>query len=162
MTHQAVYHWLFQSTPPRRGRLASAVCLCLPTSFNPRPREGGDPSKHLPFAPCHSRFQSTPPRRGRQAVAGGSAATTRCFNPRPREGGDPLMQRPQPNPRQFQSTPPRRGRRPFLTDRNGRCRVSIHAPAKGATALCQDVRVLALVSIHAPAKGATAPPWRGR
>ena len=33
--------------------------------------------------------------------------------------------------------------------------ISIHAPAKGATAYLFDCFVLSLISIHAPAKGAT-------
>ena len=85
------------------------------------------------------------------------------FNPRPREGGDP-----------------------GCWDRAGRAvRVSIHAPAKGATIDTpslgeyslsfnprpreggDDVEFiysleLKLVSIHAPAKGATSPSGRRR
>ena len=55
----------------------------------------------------------------------------------------------------FQSTPPRRGRRinglSFLILK----RVSIHAPAQGATALAPVRPTKKRVSIHAPAQGAT-------
>jgi hypothetical protein len=145
------------------------------TSFNPRPREGGDvknqdSSINNPYRPV---FQSTPPRRGRPRKAAGpmsgavsihapAKGATGCaqggvllgsFNPRPREGGDAHML--------------------FLRRQAG---VSIHAPAKGATPLhpqqgpdrCFNPRpreggdravsspsLPEPVSIHAPAKGAT-------
>ena len=60
----------FQSTPPRRGRPCTTPATTpISTSFNPRPREGGDPgsaSASLVTVP----FQSTPPRRGRPFSAG--------------------------------------------------------------------------------------------
>ena len=55
-----------------------------------------------------------------------------CFNPRPREGGDLSGI--------------------DMFDLEG---VSIHAPAKGATACQVAEQALLKVSIHAPAKGAT-------
>ena len=54
------------------------------------------------------------------------------FNPRSREGSDLLKRR-------------RRQEDP----------ISIHAPAKGATALSQIFALYPMISIHAPAKGAT-------
>jgi len=77
----------FQSTPPRRGRLGVGMPLHLATSsFNPRPRAGGD----LPILPATSGstvFQSTPPRRGRRRQRKHGWGLP-CFNPRPRAGGD--------------------------------------------------------------------------
>jgi len=81
------------------------------------------------------------------------ASSSGCFNPRPREGGDAG------------------GPLPCL-----RVRVSIHAPAKGATIISRIIEPILSVSIHAPAKGATktlqeqlrfymfqsTPPRRGR
>ncbi len=77
---------------------------------------------------------------------------------------------------EFQSTPPRRGRHVRTDPHIHHRRVSIHAPAQGATR--QEVGDLAqqVVSIHAPAQGATqytvklaelfefqsTPPRRGR
>ena len=108
-------HILFQSTPPRRGRpglIHNIVGGCH--GFNPRPREGGDATS-LCFA-----------------------SLTCCFNPRPREGGDLA---PKQHPERllvFQSTPPRRGRQVHHKHYRFRGRVSIHAPAKGATGSLVD------------------------
>ena len=55
----------------------------------------------------------------------------------------------------FQSTPPHGGRRPSTSPRP-EPKVSIHAPAWGATAIIIDSDDPAHVSIHAPAWGATA------
>ena len=58
---------LFQSTPPRGGRLDKADAWLLVDDFNPRPREGGDNRGYI-------------------------AEVLHCdFNPRPREGGDILI-----------------------------------------------------------------------
>jgi len=55
----------------------------------------------------------------------------------------------------FQSTPLREGRRhPVLGGQRMRI-VSIHAPARGATKVCDDLGAWRYVSIHAPARGAT-------
>ena len=61
-----------------------------------------------------------------------SEGTVGSFNPRPRAGGD--------------------------FNKNKQCRdghVSIHAPARGATAYLDGVEEPRVVSIHAPARGAT-------
>jgi len=157
----------------RRRRSATA----LSHSFNPRPRVGGDTadrrvaeqvarvSIHAPawgatwlpgprrpdervsiHAPAWGAtrwrrgeamttptFQSTPPRGGRRVTHRHSGGRFRGFNPRPRVGGDAV-----------------RG-----GDPRGRRRVSIHAPAWGATYLMASMPSLPPVSIHAPAWGAT-------
>ena len=79
-----------------------------------------------------------------------------CFNPRTRVGCDDHRQSRVPDAGKFQSTHPR-GVRPrlFLHVRRFR-RVSIHAPAWGATNLPPDYIPSLLVSIHAPAWGATS------
>jgi len=64
-----------------------------------------------------------------------------CFNPRAREGRDRTWHR------QFEG-----------------CRVSIHAPARGATDKGHIISYWIIVSIHAPARGATNeyyPEWTG-
>ena len=61
----------------------------------------------------------------------------------------------------FQSTLPRRERRSTFTVSISNTSISIHAPAKGATACmagCSQSR--RSISIHAPAKGATASPGK--
>ena len=127
----------------------------LSRCFNPRPREGGDSiiQQKTTFWPL---FQSTPPRRGRRDAENGTLDGQR-FNPRPREGGDLWTRK-----------------------RRGGGRVSIHAPAKGAThailflidhgafqstpprrgrlAASEILHIFLAVSIHAPAKGATSAP----
>jgi len=55
---------LFQSTPPRRGRLTSSGLWISVTGFNPRPRAGGDTLRVFMLYITHG------------------------FNPRPRAGGD--------------------------------------------------------------------------
>ncbi len=123
--------------------------------FNPRSREGSDFGSAILIAGA-GMFQSTLPRRERQKTEKLSGQT-QCFNPRSREGSDKKLQ---PCPLMFhvfQSTLPRRERRnlnnSFLVIRQfqstlprrerllchfipfAESRVSIHAPAKGATAI---------------------------
>ena len=101
-------------------------------------------------------FQSTLPRRERRAVGSRAATDTEHFNPRSREGSDLLCRCNRAERRQFQSTLPRRERRPLGMDGRAVIRISIHAPAKGATSLRSILRAYgAGISIHAPAKGAT-------
>ncbi len=80
------------------------------TSFNPRPRVGGDREALRQVAEM-ALFQSTPPRGGRHNRSDDLQLAT-GFNPRPRVGGD--------------------------RDADQKCSrlvgVSIHAPAWGATA----------------------------
>ena len=100
--------------------------------FNPRPRVGGYCGSVAEGWP-KAGFQSTPPRGGRLDRRRYHGADAACFNPRPRVGGDLAR-----------------------TLRRGQAaKVSIHAPAWGATRLPAG-RALAIgVSIHAPAWGAT-------
>ena len=58
-------------------------------------------------------------------------------------------------PVKFQSTLPRRERLPFSATVPILIRISIHAPAKGATSSILSTRPSMTISIHAPAKGAT-------
>ena len=101
-------------------------------------------------------FQSTPPHGGRQAAGQDPRGVQASFNPRPRTGGD------QPKDctvsylyYAFQSTPPHGGRRDQAGHLLSWHRVSIHAPARGATRAQGASHVLTRVSIHAPARGAT-------
>ncbi len=135
--------------------LINGLALLARTQVGPF-SEGGDPAFLMAFRSL-SVFQSTPPRRGRRMGRGRLCALQTCFNPRPREGGDKWV---------------------LVEDRRWD-RVSIHAPAKGATraphprstAPCRfqstpprrgrpadmgSMPEQVQVSIHAPAKGATA------
>ncbi len=125
--------------PARGATFKSREVWGLLTSFNPRPRAGGD--------------THTASKEGRQP----------CFNPRPRAGGDQGFQIHARPDKRFQSTPPRGGRRqPGHRHRHHRC-VSIHAPARGATVFNAALDEPDEVSIHAPARGATLRrPWLSR
>ena len=76
--------------------------------FNPRPRAGGDTVSSR-FFWCSASFNPRP-RAGGDYWPTAVSVVTRCFNPRPRAGGDLL-----------------------LGGSAWRPRVSIHAPARGAT-----------------------------
>ena len=78
------------------------------------------------------------------------------FNPRAREGRDVLVQDIQRAwGLKFQSTRPRGARPAILDIARPAARVSIHAPARGATRDHHRPRRHRRVSIHAPARGAT-------
>jgi len=77
------------------------------------------------------------------------------FNPRPCARGDKAKLAVYDDEHQFQSTPLREGRRYAAFDRQREGRVSIHAPARGATLVRPDIAYDLVVSIHAPARGAT-------
>ena len=147
------FFMLFQSTPPRGGRpYCTFFFISRNYCFNPRPRAGGDCKHHnIDFAKCVSihapargatnmevkqiytlMFQSTPPRGGRHFKAS-------AFN----EIG------------LFQSTPPRGGRRwPWRCPQRVQC-FNPRPRAGGDVSKC-FVKVNHVVSIHAPARGATA------
>ena len=128
--------------------------------FNPRPREGGDESIYHGCG-CGQSVSIHAPAKGAtrwqiiarepedvsiHAPAKGATAYTGClrlvpqrFNPRPREGGDIVRSISCSRNVLFQSTPPRRGR-PLTEDRFAKgVKVSIHAPAKGATLSVADI-----------------------
>src|SRR5699024_6707039 len=80
--------WVFQFTPPRRGRRAACAAAHPTAYFNSRPRVGGDfPGTNA--GTLLPKFQFTPPRRGRPAKWLGRLHP-RYFNSRPRVGGDAL------------------------------------------------------------------------
>ena len=99
--------------------------------FNPRSREGSDVCIDL-ISCVKTLFQSTLPRRERRCSAR-LGKIHRNFNPRSREGSD-LPE-------------------PFKLIHH--LRISIHAPAKGATQTISVATATQVISIHAPAKGAT-------
>ncbi len=150
---------VFQSTPPRGGRhvVAAGTNVVFAVSIH-APARGATSGKR-----CHLRFRS-------------------CFNPRPRAGGDVTAQESwilldSFNPR------PRAGGDSSSAHQHAQQKVSIHAPARGATRLRWTVSHFfpgfnprpraggdkkkkegggyMAVSIHAPARGATFLPWPG-
>ena len=80
-----------------------------------------------------SPFQSTHPRGVRPASMCGTRSRSRCFNPRTRVGCDTFMQISLPKGGGFQSTHPRGVRPAVFASAPRGTKVSIHAPAWGAT-----------------------------
>ena len=84
------------------------------------------------------------------------------FNPRTRTGCDPRTAIFSGSTKAFQSTHPHGVRLDLLNSHIVVLLVSIHAPARGATAQPFNARPRRGVSIHAPARGATRTGWRPR
>ena len=107
--------------------------------FNPRSRGGSDLKSRCRFSPAHL-FQSTLPRRERRI----QSTIVFCF-------------------KLFQSTLPRRERHRCAVHLHQYFRISIHAPAEGATDRPCRKAVHRKISIHAPAEGATSTRgWQSR
>ncbi len=121
---------IFQSTPPRRERLSKPTFRASLSVISIHA-----PAKGATAQPATTekakQFQSTPPRRERQ-VGLKAMGLTKYFNPRPREGSDCDIEI------EFSIL-----------------KISIHAPAKGATTRPAGLIAVIKISIHAPAKGAT-------
>ena len=83
------------------------------------------------------------------------AAIMPRFDPRPREGGDALPVNTFWDWGCFDPRPREGGDRRCVECMRIDYKVSIHAPAKGATWSVPPIFVATIVSIHAPAKGAT-------
>ena len=162
---------------PARGAtpLTSPSCIAS-ANFNPRSREGSDSTLHI------SRYRHTisihAPARGATLQSWHSYRSLRNFNPRSREGSDELNAYERIRYLRFQSTLPRGERRTVtIADRDGN-KISIHAPARGATSMLlfpkfrfldfnprsregsdyegdAGADIVFYISIHAPARGAT-------
>ena len=121
----------FQSTRPRGARLHVYGYTKPLDGFNPRARAGRDNRPRL------------------------RAAERDCFNPRARAGRDQRRIAIALEEQLFQSTRPRGARLLLAQDQRATGRVSIHAPARGATSADCTIYTGVIVSIHAPARGAT-------
>ena len=159
---------------PRGGRRHGANTPRRGNCFDPRPRAGGD-LLFLKRLRLHQGFRSTPPRGGRhgelpQAVnchhvsihAPARGATTetqtpdqrrKTFRSTPPRGGRLGAYQMHTEALTFRSTPPRGGRPVPRRAVEGPRRVSIHAPARGATYHPDLPRPSSDVSIHAPRGG---------
>ena len=125
------WHKIFQSTLPRRERPLLLLSFLTFYHFNPRSREGSDLFR--PYRQTHiCKFQSTLPRRERQQQQAHTDTVT-DFNPRSREGSDTSSPNPMCVASTFQSTLPRRERLYCNIKLCDHVKISIHAPAKGAT-----------------------------
>ena len=128
-----IFHLLqiFQSTLPRRERHAlRRVSSSIMSISIHAPAKGATVMIRQGLQVW--KFQSTLPRRERQAPRFTFKYTF-----------------------EFQSTLPRRERRYNLDNDNKDDKISIHAPAKGATLYGFYIICSIYISIHAPAKGAT-------
>ena len=123
---------------PARGATVAEFALAIVSLFQSTRPQGARLLDEMDIA-IEQLFQSTRPQGARRSESPSSPAPTR-FNPRARKGRDHVWRH----------------------DKHGRPRVSIHAPARGATLLLDVRGRLAFVSIHAPARGATAAIYRVR
>ena len=113
--------FLFQSTLPRGERLNSIPVIASRHNFNPRSREGSD---HYILGICGVRGNFNPrSREGSDKFFVAKCILQNYFNPRSREGSDDE----------------------YLKEIGGVKRISIHAPARGATA---GERVKLLLAMH--------------
>ena len=143
----------FQSTRPRGARRrANARSTSVASFQSTRPR-----GARLPKIVTHD-FTSFNPRarEGRDPAAIPGRRPRYRFNPRAREGRDsPLFLVPAGNPVSIHA--PARGATAIIPVDAIIGHVSIHAPARGATVFLGRPRPAYRVSIHAPARGATTP-----
>ena len=167
---------VFQSTRPRGARhLRPLLSRYLPVSIHAPARARPPGARNIIHILV---FQSTRPRgarrhagkhhpqskrvsihtpaRGATAVARARPMVALCFNPRAREGRDDCVVYLEAPLARFQSTRPRGARQVFPWLSLFLVRVSIHAPARGATLSHNQPDYPLRVSIHAPARGATS------
>ena len=117
---------------PARG--ATGIWLLklqLSSCFNPRARAGRDVMR-TPRATWYSGFNPRA-RAGRDPASRRAGEVPHCFNPRARAGRDLVELDDLLGNVLFQSTRPRGARRVHVSADDIVLRVSIHAPARGAT-----------------------------
>ena len=124
-------------------------------SFDPRSRTGSDAPVNETRRP-EALFRSMLPHGERRSRGRGVAGRGRSFDPRSRTGSDRAAFAISSIRSKFRSTLPHGERRRLRMLGKPPRRVSIHAPARGATLSAASVYPSRLVSIHAPARGATA------
>ena len=144
----------FNPRPRTGGDLLLSLVVFLLVCFNPRPRTGGD----LQDAERRTEALTVSiraPARGATRYTQACLACGRCFNPRPRTGGDGNISAASNGDIEFQSAPPHGGRQargPSPTPE----RLFQSAPPHGGRPLLDyPIRQAARVSIRAPARGAT-------
>ena len=139
---------IFQFTPLREGRRASACTTRRYRNFNSRPSARGDARNTLDRL-IHGKFQFTPLREGRPMPMWFSSVSMN-FNSRPSARGDPAVSRVVFLPFVFQFTPLREGRRCARFLCASGTRISIHAPPRGATPAVSRVVFLPFVFQFTP------------
>ncbi|SDT03380.1 hypothetical protein SAMN05444162_2904 [Paenibacillaceae bacterium GAS479] len=143
----------FQSTLPHGERRNSTRVLgAIPDGFQSTLPHG----ERLRFNPLNGegvKFQSTLPHGERQPTVTPSLCMS-GFNPRSRTGSD-AMDSARADMERVSIHAPARGATVMGRDNPPRLVVSIHAPARGATLAEVQRQQGEIVSIHAPARGAT-------
>ena len=147
---------IFQSTLPRRERHEYIELVKEYSDFNPRSREGSDCFFSLLF--CVPTISIHAPAKGATWLPGRFLIRINHFNPRSREGSDQMRQQQHYISKDFN---PRSREGSDENDWNVsvHIKISIHAPAKGATIRPAFSGGISRISIHAPAKGATGCQW---
>ena len=103
------YTNVFQSTPPREGRLTSIKRMLSNILFQSTPPHGGRPLlRPLNRSAIHVSIHA--PTRGATSPPNMSECSHPCFNPRPHTRGDFFTSRSTLPSKWFQSTPPHEGR----------------------------------------------------
>ena len=115
----------------------------------------GATQRHAIPNPYNMGFQSTLPRGERPVAIARYTLAVDNFNPRSREGSDVDMTSKQSQIYKISIHAPARGATIITLVCKNTIDISIHAPARGATASriynCSEC----VISIHAPARGAT-------
>ena len=146
----------FQSTPPREGRRVARAGARIDVQVSIHAPARGATARALRWRSTRSRFNPRPRARGDHSSSAIARRYRQFQSTPPREGRLPMTIRFSRDAKEFQSTPPREGRPASRHRRRPMRCVSIHAPARGATAQPSDrAHAIACVSIHAPARGAT-------
>ncbi len=143
---------LFQSTPLREGRRQPRPLVLWKCVSIHAPARGAT----LILKPYNSLFAVSihAPARGATAALDASAASS-AFQSTPLREGRRVLRYPPVRGAGFNPRPCARGDHIGLGSRYTNQRVSIHAPARGATLCSSRFIGLCGVSIHAPARGAT-------
>ena len=127
------WQFAFQPTRPRGARPSPAPAAPCSRCFNPRAHAGRDVSS-VNSLPADLLFQPTRPRGARlRRFTPWHRPSTR-FNPRAHAGRDHAGWQLHYGQREFQPTRPRGARPRHHLRALERCRVSTHAPTRGATA----------------------------
>ena len=146
---------LFQSTHPRGVRpCPGPMWTGQRPCFNPRTRVGCDFGSNRMIS-SELQFQSTHPRGVRPAAFADRASRRSCFNPRTRVGCDVNHRVTREQHREFQSTHPRGVRLCTALDLPHMVRFQSTHPRGVRRASATFLAATARVSIHAPAWGAT-------
>ena len=143
----------FQFTRPQGARHETGRTICKIRCFNSRARKGRD---FFLFSIDSTRSVSIhAPARGATEESALTSQRPRSFNSRARKGRDRRCSFAMPGLSICFNSRARKGRDRVHRRGNQAHRVSIHAPARGATQVHPVSNWHKSVSIHAPARGAT-------